>query len=140
MRLFLIELMTWIAMQTGLVAVEPPNIVFVSHDRLVEKAYGDSVSEDPTVAALYDRESMGIFLPDDWDKDDMFQLSALVHELVHHMQLLNNVRPPCSYALEAEAYSVQAKWLKQKGVPDPYRLMGVDAFSILVRSMCTQSE
>ena len=41
--------------------------------------------------------------------------SYLVHELVHHAQLLSRKKYECDAAKEREAYTLQNKWLLEHG-------------------------
>ncbi|WP_143596213.1 hypothetical protein [Tistlia consotensis] len=56
--------------------------------------------------------------------------SLLVHELVHELQIADGaqLRVPCEARLEAEAYAVQARFLRRRGRDDlalPYSLAGL---------------
>ncbi|MDR3450376.1 MAG: hypothetical protein P4M15_11645 [Alphaproteobacteria bacterium] len=50
-----------------------------------------------------------------WDPDSIRAQSYLVHELVHHAQLVSRRVYPCGAAKEREAYMLQNEWLKQHG-------------------------
>jgi hypothetical protein len=50
-----------------------------------------------------------------WDPQSLVSQSYLVHELVHHAQLLGGKVYPCSEAKEREAYTLQNKWLVEHG-------------------------
>ncbi len=73
------------------------------------------------------RSQAGAYLPDsgrielapDLDLTTIYGQSYLLHELVHAAQYANNAqtRAACPAALEAEAYSVQADFLRQNGLP-----------------------
>ena len=59
-----------------------------------------------------------------------------LHELVHHVQTVTEMEYPCLAAREPLAYGLQAQWLQENGVEDPYAMMGVDKFTLLIRSTC----
>lgn len=50
-----------------------------------------------------------------WDADSPVAQSYLVHELVHHAQLLSRKQYPCHAAKEREAYMMQNQWLTEHG-------------------------
>lgn len=50
-----------------------------------------------------------------WDPSSVMSQSYLVHELVHHAQLLSGKAYPCHAAKEREAYVLQNKWLSEHG-------------------------
>jgi hypothetical protein len=50
-----------------------------------------------------------------WDPESIRSQSYLLHELVHHAQLLSGKRYPCTAAKEREAYMLQNQWLKEHG-------------------------
>jgi hypothetical protein len=72
------------------------------------------------VRAIYLPER-GIFIGDDLDFNNAYARSVLLHELVHHQQLLHakfeDVADPCEkqYQQELEAYNVQNWYLKRHG-------------------------
>jgi hypothetical protein len=61
---------------------------------------------------------------------------TLVHELVHHVQEAARIPYPCLAARETPADHLQAKWLRDNGVADPYTLMNVDEFTIMMHRLC----
>lgn len=50
-----------------------------------------------------------------WDPESLRSQSYLVHELVHHAQLIGRKIFPCPAAKEREAYILQNKWLEMRG-------------------------
>ena len=50
-----------------------------------------------------------------WDPESLIAQSYLVHELVHHAQLLSRKPYPCHAAKEREAYMLQNQWLAEHG-------------------------
>lgn len=72
------------------------------------------------------RSQAGAFLPEsgrielapDLDLGSAYGQSYLLHELVHAAQYANGAqtRAPCPAALEAEAYTVQAHFLRERGL------------------------
>jgi len=50
-----------------------------------------------------------------WDPRSLGSQSYLVHELVHHAQLMSDRPYPCDAAKEREAYTLQNRWLVEHG-------------------------
>lgn len=50
-----------------------------------------------------------------WDPQSLRSQSYLVHELVHHAQLISGRSYACDNAKEREAYSMQNRWLVEHG-------------------------
>ncbi|MEH2475982.1 hypothetical protein V1281_002845 [Nitrobacteraceae bacterium AZCC 2161] len=125
----------WIIAQTGLMAPDHPTIHFVTRMEMAAR-YGAPESNALEFQALYNREEGAIYLPDDWLSDDLREKSALLHELVRHVQRANNVEAACIAAHERQAYDLQARWLREQGVDDPYGLIGTNELTIYMVSVC----
>jgi len=86
--------------------------------------------------SLYSRETHIVYLRDTWNPDNLFDRSLLVHELVHHLQMLNKLRMACPEEYEAQAYQLQIEWLREQGIQDPYKLLGLTELAIDSLSQC----
>jgi hypothetical protein len=125
----------WIVAQTGLAVPERPVIHFVTPAEMADR-FGAPDSNGLEFQALYNREERTIYLPNDWHVEDLRNRSALVHELVHHVQRQNGVQAPCVAALERQAYDLQVKWLREQGIDDPYGLIGTNELTVYMVSVC----
>ena len=125
----------WIVSQTGLAVPDSPPIHFATAAEMAAR-YGAPESNGLEFQALYSREENAIYLPNDWNIDNLRNKSALLHELVHHVQRESNVEAPCVAALERQAYDLQVKWLREQGVHDPYGLIGTNELTIYMVSVC----
>lgn len=94
----------------------------------------DQLTQRPVVA-LYDNTSKTIFLLDDWSETSPVDQSVLVHEMVHHIQNLAELKFECPMAREKLAYLAQDKWLGRFGM-SLEREFGVDMFTVLISSAC----
>lgn len=106
-------LMAWVENETG-VRVPALPVVVASHTQLSE-----IVSNMGRLAgrarALYIR---GTVVLDHryFDPEDEVQLSLLIHELVHYAQSYKQYSVwACPQSKEAEAYTLQNKWLEDQG-------------------------
>jgi len=106
-------LMAWVEAQTGVKVPALPNVV-ASHTRLSEiVSHMGRISG--RARALY---VGGMVVLDDryFDSEDEAQISLLVHELVHYAQSYNRTTVwSCARAKEVEAYTLQNKWLEERG-------------------------
>ncbi len=114
-------LLVWISGVTGLpVGTEVPAVRFEAPARIQEfiNPRQSRLSSAPIEFALayYDTRRDEIVLPRGWRPDDPFDVSILVHELVHFMQDEAGRRYPCPGAREKEAYAAQEAWLKSQGI------------------------
>jgi len=119
-----------------------PVIKYATGRELARMHYGkgfDAFSDDTkttlstNIGAVYNSSNNTIYLSDTTQIDTIGGQSVLVHEMVHHMQLLNGKYQlaPCINALEAEAYTIQNEFLVQHGYK-PH----LDEFSIKIYSQC----
>jgi hypothetical protein len=125
----------WIIAQTGLLAPGHPPIHFVTPMELAVR-YASPGNSGLEMQALYNRSEGAIYLPQQWLPNDLRQKSALLHELVHHVQRHNGIELPCIAAYERQAYDLQIKWLREQGVEDPYDLIQTNELSIYMLSVC----
>jgi hypothetical protein len=135
------SLMQWIADNSKyrLINGFVPNLQFVSSDRLDHIANRElDVEFWNKVSACFEYDHLTIYLSDDFDENDWFDLSTLVHELVHFMQLINGKvdHAACPAALERNAYLLQVDYLDQHGYDWPEGLRRHLRLSAYVLSRC----
>ena len=143
------QIMSWLASNFDLPAIKVrPVIKFASKMELAmmtarDRAHFqglpqaealDQLNQRP-VLALYDNTSKTIFLPDDWIGTSPVDQSVLVHEMVHHIQNLAELKFECPMAREKLAYLAQDKWLGRFGT-SLEREFDVDMFTVLISSAC----
>ncbi len=127
----------WIALQTGLPATTPPpQIAFVGSQSMAERAFGPGTSPSPLLRALYTQQTRTVYLREEWDPAKIRDRSELVHELVHHFQHVHNLPFKCAADRERLAYDLQLAWLREQGVADPYELLQVNHFFVVMVSVC----
>lgn len=61
-----------------------------------------------------------------YDEESIVSKSYLVHEMVHHAQLLNRKKYPCHEAKEKEAYILQNRYLEEHGEDPIYSQRWID--------------
>jgi hypothetical protein len=87
------------------------------------------------IVSLYSNESKTIFLLDGWTGKTPAELSILVHEMVHHLQNVGQLKFACPEEREELAYKAQESWLHLFG-HDLEHDFQMDPFTILVKSKC----
>ncbi len=125
----MLAMFVWISAQTGLpVPTEMPTIVKLEPCELQHRVSPTTeCGGDITVNAGYELGTL--FLRSDWRSDDIFDLSTLLHELVHHAQyeagMPMGIFNPCPGTnLEKPAYDAQIAWLRAAGV-EPLKTMHI---------------
>ena len=79
---------------------------------MIAQRTGVSASEiSSDIVSLYSNESKTIFLLDGWTGKTPAELSILVHEMVHHLQNVGQLKFACSEEREELAYKAQDDWL-----------------------------
>ncbi len=127
------ELTRWIGAQTGYditrTLADPPRVSFCDTGQTI--IYEDqTLIVDPGLRAAYDLSDRHIYLVLPWDAANPKDVSALLHELIHDVQLINRDWP-CVGAPEWQAYKLQETWLAERGI-DP----GFDWLHIYMYSRC----
>ena len=145
--ILLTALTFWIAEKSGLPAnYELPKLAFVSAARMVEIRYkslfgaqgastGGANSGQRETLAIYDDATRTIYLRDNWTGQTPAELSILIHDLVHHLQNLAQIKHECPLERERLAYRVQNQWLWLFD-SDLSRDFDIDPFTLLVTTGC----
>ena len=94
-----------------------------------------SVQSTSEILSLYNNETKTIFLLNGWEGKTPAELSILVHEMVHHLQNVEQLKFACPEEREELAYLAQERWLNLFG-RDLARDFRMDPFTILVKSKC----
>jgi hypothetical protein len=118
-----------------------PRVKFVSAIEMAallpkdEQSDISSIQSASEIVSLYNNETKTIFLPNGWQGKTPAELSILVHEMVHHLQNVGQLKFACPQEREELAYLAQERWLKLFG-RDLLRDFQMDRFTILVKSKC----
>jgi len=105
-------LVAWVEHATQVRIPEAP--VITASGRILKTALGlEGVQAARSVAAYLPGQVIINNIV--WDPESPTAQSYLVHELVHHAQLLSGKYYPCHEAKEREAYTLQNRWLVEHG-------------------------
>ena len=108
-------LMIWIGANTNYnVDVLEPKILFVTQDQLEQAYYGGEKYEGVTLHGFYDTKLNLIILPDTWDRTDPWNISVLLHETIHYLQDVNQMKYPCIEEMEKDTWPLQKQYLKEE--------------------------
>jgi hypothetical protein len=152
MDALVLSMIVWITASTGLIVSEPPRIAFVRDSHFQQQFHSDGAQAKPeattpnhqkpatekffSVQGFYLRATATVYLPETWQLAALRDQSTLLHELVHHAQRLNKVGVACPGQLERQAYDLQVAWLREQGVAQPFDLIGIDEFTMLMLTAC----
>ena len=130
--------MLWLVSNFDLdVSADPPALVTVPDTELVAMRYGIGTAVRPgEVVAVYDDHGRTIYLSDGWTGSTPAELSVLVHEMVHHLQSVADMRFACPAEREVVAYRAQEAWLSLFG-ESLESAFGIDAATLRVGTVCT---
>ena len=114
MKEIIMALMIWLGANTNFnVDVPVPKVLFVTQDQLEQAYYGGEKYEGVTLHGFYDTKLNLIILPDTWDRREGWDLSVLLHEIVHYVQDMNRVTFKCLQEMEKDTWPLQQKYLKE---------------------------
>jgi len=112
----MLALLIWIGGNSDYNANVPlPAVEYRSFEALYQMGYTKYASDKklPKVWAIYDNST--VYLHNGFDMADIKDRSRLLHEMIHHLQVVENKLFRCDAAMEKEAYQVQERWLKDQG-------------------------
>lgn len=116
----------WIASKTGWKTASVPRIEIRSSADLSTMFFGNAEGfEGVRPLALYSRDQHILFLSAQLALGNLLDQSILLHELVHHMQVINDAAFDCREETERQAYRLQAQWLSEHGIVHPYAFLGI---------------
>ena len=142
---------TWLSSQFDLPAIEShPRIEIVTSEKILalryrgllpnggmEKALSSrsATSSESDTVAVYSDSLQTIYLPEGWTGGTAAELSILVHEIVHHVQHLAELKYECPQERERLAYLAQDRWLNlfDHSLAQDF---DIDGFTLLVRTKC----
>lgn len=142
-----IPLLAWASAETGLAVDENEPVFFRVADRcamqqewLTQGAVGAHAKCDedrPKPHAVYNWNTNTVTLGSHVDLSTLNGQAVLLHELVHHLQDVNDVKAACPAALERQAYAAMFLWLhKEKDIADPLDYLGINVQQLRAVTYC----
>ena len=115
MKEIIMALMIWLGANTNFnVDVPEPKVLFVTQDQLEQAYYGGEKYEGVTLHGFYDTKLNLIILPDVWDRTDPWSISVLLHETIHYLQDVNQIKYSCVEEMEKDTWPLQKQYLKEE--------------------------
>ncbi len=115
MKEILTALMIWLGANTPFnTNFDVPVVVFLPQEEMNSMYYKDNEHEPNSLHGMYDKENDIIYLPDDWDRREAWDMGVLVHEMVHYLQDMNEMKFACSAEMEKMAWPIQQFYLKKR--------------------------
>ena len=142
-------LVAWVSVISGLPPIyDHPRVEHASAEKMAASRYRALLPETYAKAgpisqamsrydilAFYDDAAKTIYLADGWTGTTPAGQSVLVHEMVHHLQNVADIKYECAQAREKLAYAAQQKWLASRGL-DFFREFETDPISLMMRTVC----
>jgi hypothetical protein len=126
------HLETWLDRNTDLPRRDtPPEVRLVTPALAASLAPGKLWAGQGRLRGLYDPETETIWLVQPWDIRNPFDVSTLLHELVHHRQA-GHGHWYCPGAQELPAYRLQQAWLNELGLEPK-----VNWIAVILEAGCT---
>ena len=115
MKEIIMALMIWLGANTNFnVDVPEPTVLFVTQNQLEQAYYGGEKYKGVTLHGFYDTKLNLIILPDTWDKTDPWSISVLLHETIHYLQDVNQIKYSCVEEMEKDTWPLQKQYLKEE--------------------------
>lgn len=144
MKELILTLSLWASAHTGLpMPEEPPIVQYLPQEQMHNMLFPEDPYDPESgvkIGGLY--QNGLIYFPVGWKPDSLRTTSALLHELVHHLQAADGQRfdtVNCAADLERVAYETQFAWLKAAKV-DPNEVSGVGPMLYLMVTNCDGME
>ena len=107
------ELMAWIAANTHYPAVSIPEIRIVESLPKARIDYGGR-----RLIAAYNYDHQILYLKQGWRSHSPVDAGTLLHELLHHAQVVSGIGPTCVRERELEAYATELRYLRESHSKD----------------------
>lgn len=125
MKEIVLSLMVWIGANTDFTeSISPPPIVIQTQAELVALVGTDRIPGGASIAGVYDSQTRTLFLDENVDVKTDDGKSTLVHELVHHFQVVTDRHRDGQCLYEAQAYSIEDKWRREHGLIQAIQIPG----------------
>jgi hypothetical protein len=113
MKEIITAIMIWVGANTHFDTNHPiPTVIFLPQEQLNSMYFKDNEHDPESLHGMYNKENDIIYLRDDWDRRDPWDLGVLTHEIVHYLQDINNMQFQCSREMERDSWPIQKEYLK----------------------------
>ena len=113
MKEIITALLIWLGANSDFnVDMDIPQVLFLPQAQM-EQMYYQGSEKHGDLHAFYDTKRDTIILPDTWDRRKPWDLSVLLHEIIHYVQDQNDIQFNCVQEMEAKTWPLQQKYLQQ---------------------------
>jgi hypothetical protein len=102
------ELITWIAANTRYPTVKIPKIKVVATFPNSRISFGGR-----RLIAAYNYDAQILYLKQSWSGETPQDKGTLLHELLHHAQVVSGIGPTCLRERELEAHATELRYLRE---------------------------
>ena len=113
---------------------DAPEIQWINRAQAARLQTTAQTAKLETTRGLYDPEAGTIYLVRPWDRRKPYDVSVLLHELIHHRQTKTG-HWYCPGAQEQDAYKLQDAWLAQLGLR-----ADVNWIAVILEAGCTPKD
>ena len=114
MKEIITALMIWIGANSSLdTLVEIPQVIFLPQEQMESLYYSAGNKKTGTLHGFYNTKQDVVILPDTWDRRKGWDLSVLLHEVIHYVQDMNGITFQCLAEMEKDTWPLQQKYLKE---------------------------
>lgn len=111
MKEIITALLIWLGANSDFnVNMDIPVVMFLPQDQMEQRYFGDTENHGE-LHGFYDIEQNIIILPNTWDRRDPWDLSVLLHEMIHYVQDQNETEFNCTAEMEKDSWPLQQKYL-----------------------------
>ena len=111
MKEIITALLIWLGANSDFnVNMDIPVVMFLPQDQMEQRYFGDTENHGE-LHGFYDIEKNIIILPNTWDRRDPWDLSVLLHEMIHYVQDQNETEFNCTAEMEKDSWPLQQKYL-----------------------------
>ena len=113
MKEILTALLLWIGANSNYNTDVPvPTVIFMNEQEM-NQAYYKGQEPVGELHGFYHLEQDIIILKDTWDRHNPWDLSILLHEVVHYVQDINEIQFQCNMEMEQMSWPLQQEYLME---------------------------
>ncbi len=114
MKEILVAMMLWLSANTSYNINHPlPTVKFMPQTELNSMFYSGEIPKGNHLYGMYSLEEDTIILPDTWNPNEAWDMGVLLHELVHYVQDVNEIKFDCVAQMEKDSWPLQKEYLKE---------------------------
>ena len=114
MKELLIALMLWIGANTNYnVNVPLPEIIRMYKAPLEYQYFQGDIPRDSDIHGFYNLKDKKIYIRGEYPLEHPWSQGLILHEVIHYLQDMNNIKFECVAEMEKEVWPLQKKYLKE---------------------------